>query len=103
MMGGIRKRRPKAADPVCSINKTEERGITVSQLQDVYRLIEENCSNWIEDFTESPNYGKALVAGEVNLYQTVKNVIKPLTKPHRCSYVELVAREPQVRRVALIC
>ena len=88
--------RPKTRDVVSWIDKTEERGITVSQLEEVYTIIELNCSTWIESFKDSPNFGKALVAKEVNLYQTVKSVIKPRTEPHKCSYVELVAQGPQV-------
>ena len=97
--------RPKAADPVCWIDKTEERGITVSQVRDVYCLIKENCSDWREDFKGNPNFGKALEAKEVNLYQTVNNVIKPRTKKYKCSYVELVATGPtgaSSRIVALV-
>ena len=95
--------RPNRRDVVSWIDKTEERGITVSQLQEVYTIIELNCSTWIESRQSSPNFGKALVAKEVNLYQTVKNVIKPRTEPHECSYVELVAQGPQVHQVVLLC
>ena len=100
----LRQTRPNTRDVASWIAKTEERGITVSQLQEVHGIIEQSCSTWIESFeASSPNYGKALVAKEVNLYQTVKNVIKPRTEPHKCSYVELVAQGPEVRQVVLLC
>mmetsp|Transcript_43842 Transcript_43842/g.101285 ORF Transcript_43842/g.101285 Transcript_43842/m.101285 type:complete len:1039 (-) Transcript_43842:212-3328(-) len=78
------------------IPKTEERGITLSQLQDVYFAIHKNCGEWLETFPGSPNHGKALVDVKVSLYHTDTYWIRPSTKQFQCSYVDLVAPGPQV-------
>eukprot|EP00933_Yihiella_yeosuensis_P078445 TRINITY_DN8994_c0_g3_i1.p1 TRINITY_DN8994_c0_g3~~TRINITY_DN8994_c0_g3_i1.p1 ORF type:complete len:532 (-),score=91.80 TRINITY_DN8994_c0_g3_i1:1683-3278(-) len=75
-----------------SIDKVEERAISMHQLYDVVHKIHENCEpqEWKNGLT-----GEQLIPLGVNLYDLTTYLIKPITAKQRCSYVELVASEPQ--------
>jgi len=74
----------------CHIPKTEERGITTPQLQDVYAAIEEKSGTWCA----AEQFGGQLLnlpPEQINLYHVNDNHIKLVTADQKCSYVELVA------------
>jgi hypothetical protein len=82
----------------CSIEKTEERGVTLPQLRAVVANIERRClpeawegSRWLGD-------GWAMLPLEpenVSLYETDTYITRPATVARRCSIVELFAAAPQ--------
>lgn len=74
------------------IEKTEERAITVRQLQDVVDHLEANHRTWKD------GKGELLLklALDINLYDVTLNYICPQTKHHQCAYVELVAKGRQL-------
>ena len=73
------------------IEKTEQRGITLPQLEQLVDFIERHADEhgvlhgWLD------RKGQPLHKDRINLYDVVKYVVKPATKEHKCSYVELVA------------
>ena len=73
------------------IEKTELRGITLPQLEQLDDFIERHADEhgvlhgWLD------RKGQPLHKDRINLYDVVKYVVKPATKEHKCSYVELVA------------
>ena len=73
------------------IEKTELRGITLPQLEQLDDFIERHADEhgvlhgWLD------REGQPLHKDRINLYDVVKYVVKPATKEHKCSYVELVA------------
>ena len=71
----------------CEISKTEERAITVEQLENVKAHIERRCpvEGWL-DFKK-----EKLEWGQVSLYEACRHVIKPATEAKKTSYIELVA------------
>ena len=78
----------------CSIEKTEERGVSITQLELLWKHIERRCVHWVS------NTGEQLSANEINLYDVAKYVVIPATKPTEtkpkgCSFVEMVALGPQ--------
>lgn len=91
----------------CKIKLAEERAITLTQLQGLVKHIYKQCSaeQWVDIGEYSPTRGKLLtpVADPikqdlvpVNLYHILDIVIKPGTRGLDCSYVELVAKQPQI-------
>ena len=81
------------------IPRTEERGITVSQLRAVLDEVNARWAGWgVVDF-HSQGEAPESVSG-INLYAVNEHLIKAKTKPFRCSYVELVA---QVRPLTFSC
>jgi hypothetical protein len=81
----------------CSIEKTEERGVSITQLELLWKHIERRCVHWVS------NTGEQLSAKEINLYDVAKYVVIPATKPTEtkpkgCSFVEMVAVGPQPPR-----
>ena len=79
----------------CRIPKTEERGITMTQLCDVYGVIDGQSATW----RAAKWFGNQLLnlsPKEINLYHVNDNWITVESKPYRCSYVELVAFGPQI-------
>lgn len=76
----------------CSIERTEERGITVSQLGAVQTQIESHCV--VDEWTDRQTK-EALKPESVNLYHLTAELIKPVTKARQCSYVEVVAKSAQ--------
>ena len=92
-----RLRRPPAGDfsllgtQKTPIEKTEFRGITLPQLEQLDDFIDRHADEhgvlhgWLD------REGQPLHKNRINLYDVVKYVVKPATKEHKCSYVELVA------------
>ena len=82
---------PEALATRTTIPKTEQRGITLRQLQDLWGHIERRCvaEGWHN------REGNLLTPDKVNLYEAVSHVVKPATKASRCSYVELVTNAAQ--------
>ena len=95
------------------------RGISLRQLRQVIEYIEskvvtttdgdEKDGNlpWTDADEHSPTYGQRLQLSTINLYQVVEWVVKPLTQQYECSFVEILATEPQkprwVRVVRCLC
>mmetsp|Transcript_67953 Transcript_67953/g.210183 ORF Transcript_67953/g.210183 Transcript_67953/m.210183 type:complete len:661 (+) Transcript_67953:59-2041(+) len=79
----------------CSIEKTEERAITVQQLGRILAYITNNCTKlgWRSTNPAKPGL---LSPSTVNLYDLTALLIKPATKARQCAYVELVAARVQV-------
>ena len=78
----------------CRIPKTEERGITMTQLCDVYGVIDGQSAAW----RAAKRFGNQLLnlsPKDINLYHVNDNWITVKSKPYKCSYVELVAFGPQ--------
>jgi len=74
------------------IERVECRGLLPSQLRKLVSFMRERCSDgviqgWYDDFSGIPDINLSYI----NLYQVTFWVIKPLSAPHRCSYVEAVA------------
>jgi hypothetical protein len=84
-----------AGNPGSTIEKTEERGISIAQLNEVLINIKRRCMN--ENWKNAPPGGKvaALKVAEVNLYDADKFLIRPATVARKCSFVELIAAKPQ--------
>ena len=85
----------------CTIEKTEERGITLTQLGAVRSQIQRRCAaeGWAGDFypPEVPaKETRALAPENVRLYDAAKHVIKPATVERQCSFVELFASAAQL-------
>ena len=72
------------------IPKTEERGITLRQLRAVWCDVRRFHAAWVDW------HGDLLSCcdTEINLYHVNGNLICPRTKPLRCSYVELISKDP---------
>lgn len=77
--------------PGYSIPEVENRGISVKQLKQVYREIEDRCivENW-ENYEK-----KQLTPEEVTLYDIKDTIILSRSKDKKCSYVERIASGPQ--------
>ena len=88
----------------CEIEKTEERAISLVQLEAVEANVERRCEKekWKggrPDGTDAEGKPKwktvALTPETVNLYDADKYLIKPVTVARRCSLVEVLAAGPQ--------
>ena len=77
------------------IPKPEFRGITLSQLKSVATQIVLRSTKEGWKSANSREENDVLRPEQVTLYDLVENFIIPLTEPHKCSYVELVAEEAQ--------
>ena len=71
----------------CTIARTEERAISLSQLEAVAREVDSRCEAeaWTDIFKNT------LVPSTVNLYVVAEYIIKQATEAEQCSYVEIVA------------
>ena len=73
------------------IEKTELRGITLPQLEQLLDFIESHADEhgilhgWLD------REGQPLHKDRINLYDVVKYAVKPTTEEDKCGYVELVA------------
>ena len=94
----------RALDGGCKIELTEERAISLVQLEAVWANIERRCEKekWEggrPDGTDAEGKVKwktvALTPESVNLYDADKYLIKPVTVARRCSLVEVLAAGPQ--------
>ena len=78
----------------CTIPETHHRGITPRQLIALWEHIKEHCvrERWRSTFAGS------LTPERVTLYDCCAYVIKPSTSRRKCSYVELIATNPEAQR-----
>lgn len=87
-----------------SIPGAHNRAISLRQLRQILDYIYLQADavgclpSWMERDEESPFHGQKLKVATINLYQVVEWVVKPLTKQHQCSMVEILATEPQTPR-----
>jgi hypothetical protein len=79
----------------CSIERTEERGITIAQLVALFDLASTLCSSEGWTSTDPSRLGQTLTPDEITLYDIMTRLVKPATTAKRCSYVELVATSAQ--------
>jgi hypothetical protein len=75
----------------CSIPEVELRGISIKQLKTIYAEIEARCV--VEAWTDF--LGQLLTPEHCNLYDIHKRIIMNRTYRKQCSYIELIATEPQ--------
>jgi len=80
-----------AAKESIKIDKVEERAMSVNQLLDVVKIINERCH--AEAWKDKDS--KRLKPSTVTLYDLYKYVIFPNTTKDGCSYVEMIANDPQ--------
>ena len=78
-------------EAVCSIAATELRGITLTQLRDLWTKIAGRADEggYLQGWKE--RNGNTCHKDTVSLYSVVKYLVKPETLERKCSYVELVA------------
>lgn len=76
------------------IERTEHRGITLRQLQQVSAYAEEFCTRW-HDPTPGQQFSGNLRLDKMNHYHTNLWIIRPATEPKRCSFVELLSSQAQ--------
>eukprot|EP00927_Polykrikos_kofoidii_P009998 TRINITY_DN14212_c0_g1_i1.p1 TRINITY_DN14212_c0_g1~~TRINITY_DN14212_c0_g1_i1.p1 ORF type:complete len:1172 (-),score=274.47 TRINITY_DN14212_c0_g1_i1:33-3548(-) len=77
------------------IDKTEERGITVSQLNQVLDFVKSRSGAWRDMNKYSATCGWTLEANSINLYHVNSGLILPATKADNCALVELFTGERQ--------
>jgi hypothetical protein len=85
-------------DGICKIDETAERGISLRQLLVTYEHVKLRCvaEGWTgshkqpDDTYAYDGKGTKLRPETVTLYDLCEYVIKPSTKTHKCSFVELV-------------
>lgn len=79
------------------IERAEHRGTTQAQIERVYACLEENCSAWVDHLPAkmSKTSGKPLRIDFLNFYHLSNNLILPVTKPRRCSFVEMMTNQAQ--------
>ncbi len=100
-------RRPAApVDPPsgCTIPDQTMRGIQLQQLRSMITHLKRRCrvEGWVtidDDINQelgfAPGSSSPLEWDKCSMYDLLAYVIKPATRPRRCSFVELVASEPQ--------
>ena len=78
-------------EDACSLAATEFRGITLTQLRDLWTKIAglADEDGYLQDWKDYG--GKMCHKDTVNLYDVVDYLVKPETLARKCSYVELVA------------
>ena len=87
---------PRLGSKICRIANPENRGITLRQLKEIGKEVVLRCE--IERWRSSNSTHQSLAVlkpDQVTLYDLAQHYILPSTEPHKCSYVELVAREEQ--------
>ena len=82
-----------------TIEDTALRGITSEQLANLEAFIKDVLGKVeiVETDERSPLYGKRLTWENVDMYSVCKYFVKPLTKPHKCSLVDLVSEAEEQR------
>ena len=88
----MRPYNPQASiEDACSLAATEFRGITLTQLRDLWTKIAglADEDGYLQDWKDYG--GKMCHKDTVNLYDVVDYLVKPETLARKCSYVELVA------------
>lgn len=87
----------------CTIPKAEYRGISISQLKELWNYIIVSCRKESWTSTNPKHKGKLLHPEEVTLYDLMKYYVFPITKERKCSYVELVSSDPQRQMPDFFC
>mmetsp|Transcript_15843 Transcript_15843/g.28899 ORF Transcript_15843/g.28899 Transcript_15843/m.28899 type:complete len:716 (+) Transcript_15843:27-2174(+) len=76
----------------CQIDNTEERGINLAQLQDLATLAQAVVAkSVVKDLRTKQRVGW----DEVNMYHLDPTIVRPVTAPFNCSFVEVAASGPQ--------
>ncbi|CAE7820712.1 FBL4 [Symbiodinium sp. CCMP2592] len=80
------------------IGKTENRGLSLAQLQDIQTFAEQNCELWrdLAPPEHSKTSGQILHMDVLNLYHMCAWCILPATHVDNCSFVELLADGDQI-------
>jgi len=80
------------------IAKTENRGLSLAQLQDIRTFAEQNCELWrdLAPPEHSKTSGQILHMDVLNLYHMCAWCILPATHVDNCSFVELLAGGDQI-------
>eukprot|EP00435_Cladocopium_sp_Y103_P056681 s338_g19.t1 len=78
----------------CEINDCSERGVTLEQLTELAAYVQEVGQASLLTGRD----GATVASDAVNLYVINDLLVKPLTFPFKCSWVELVAPAPQLPR-----
>lgn len=75
------------------IDEVEMRAITLEQLRFTVQFAKRSCQTWFDTAPASASRtsGMPLLASILNLYHLNAWVIRPATKEHECSFVELLA------------
>lgn len=78
----------------CRIEDTAKRGLTLEMLEGLFTLIKDvlDAGYKIVDNIS----GEEVTIDTINLYHVDEHFVKPLTKKHQCSFVELAATEETV-------
>ena len=76
-----------------TIEDTALRGTTSEQMADLVALIQDVLATVeiVETFDRSALHGQRLTWENLEMYSVCTYFVKPLTEPHKCSFVELVA------------
>lgn len=78
-----------------AIERTDHRGITLRQLEQVVAYAEEYCSRW-HDPTPGKQFSGNLTIETMNHYHTNAWIVRPATEPKKCAFVELLSGQPQI-------
>ena len=78
------------------------RAISLRQLRLVLAYMKESADAdgylpWIDQIKDSPNFGDRVHIETANLYHLVDFIVKPVTKKHKCSLVEILSKNRQQR------
>ena len=76
-----------------NIEDTVERAITPAQLADLWAFIQHVVEEVeiVETFKRSALYDQRLTRENLEMHSVNKYFVKPLTEPHKCSFVDLVS------------
>mmetsp|Transcript_62889 Transcript_62889/g.138466 ORF Transcript_62889/g.138466 Transcript_62889/m.138466 type:complete len:716 (-) Transcript_62889:87-2234(-) len=77
-----------------NIERTEHRGITYSQLEQVFNFAEDHCEQW-HDTSPSKLFGQMLQLHSLNHHHINAWVILPATKKDDCAFVEMLTGQAQ--------
>ena len=98
LLGLATPEQPIPSARTCKIELTEERAVTLGQLQCLARLavwVLGECE-LIDDNKYSATVGRRIVWDITNMYHLCTHIVMPLTcKPWACSWVEMVAVQAQ--------
>jgi len=76
-----------------AIERIEHRTTNYYQLERVYNYLEENCSGWVDHLPAkvSKTSGRPLRMDFLNFHHLTNYIALPLTRPRKCSLVEMLA------------
>lgn len=80
-----------------AIERIEHRSANYYQLERVYNYLEENCSGWVDHLPAkvSKTSGRPLRMDFLNFHHLTNYIALPLTRPRKCSLVEMLAANGQ--------